>query len=165
MLAGRRWQRWLSLCFATGTPTLLTAPTAAGSTPSDGGHAACCSDAASPQSNQRLWIKAFYSFLLFYMANALPTAERPASKDATPLATFRFENVSAALFTKEVTTQGGEKVDVFHVSLRASYRTADGEWKYTHSLNSRDLLPAALALMKCYDCVNDAKGIPDEKRG
>ena len=98
------------------------------------------------------------------MANALPTAERPASQDATPLATFRFENVSAALFTKQVKTQGGNTVDVFHVSLRTSYKAADGEWKYTHSLNRGDLLPAALSLMKCYDFITDAKGGPESRQ-
>lgn len=148
---------------ATGTPTPLTAPLVSGSTPCDGGHAALLIRRRFT-AVQRLPVEAFYFFLFFSMANTLPKAEHPASKDATPLATFRFENVSAAVFTEQVKTKVGANVDVFHVSLRTSYRSADGEWKYSHSLNRGDLLPAALALMKCYDFITDAKGVPEERQ-
>jgi hypothetical protein len=103
------------------------------------------------------------------MANTSPKAERPAStKDAAngaaPVGSFRFGSVSAAVFTNRVTTQGGKTLDVFNVSLRRSYRNAGGEWEHTHTLRTADLLPAAYALLKCYDFIAEANGSDDEER-
>ena len=87
------------------------------------------------------------------MANPSPTAQRPAATDATssapaskkpPLAIFRFEAVSAAVYADEVKTAKGT-FPVLNVSLRRSYRDDKGEFHHLHTLRAGDLLPAALA--------------------
>lgn len=103
------------------------------------------------------------------MANTSPKAQRPADNEdvtssAKPAATFRFGDVSAAVFTKQVQTEGGKTFNAVNVSLRRSYRDSDGEWRHTHSLRAADLLPAAYALTKCYDMVADANGTDDQER-
>jgi hypothetical protein len=106
----------------------------------------------------------FYFLTFFSMANPSPTAQRPAVTDATspaqaskkPLATFRFEAVSAAVYTDEVKTAKGS-FPVLNVSLRRSYRGEDGEWHHLHTLRAGDLLPAALALLKAYEFAADAQ--------
>ena len=99
-------------------------------------------------------------------------APRPATpKDATPpapatqkpVAVFRFGSVSAAVFVEHV-TKGDRPVALLNVSLRRAYRDAQDVWQHTHSLRADDLLPAALALMKCYEFVEDARGNDDERR-
>ena len=102
------------------------------------------------------------------MANPSPKAERPASnQDATssakPVATFRYGSVSAAVFTNPV-SKGGKTFDVHAVSVRRSFRNAQGGWEATHSLRRVDLLPAALALQKCYEFINDAAAVEDDDR-
>jgi hypothetical protein len=74
------------------------------------------------------------------------TGSTPASGENKPIASFRFGNVSAAIFPVRV--KDGTVMDV---SIRRSYKDADGAWKHTHSLAQEDLLPAALALTKCYE--------------
>lgn len=103
------------------------------------------------------------------MANTSPKAQRPAeNKDVTssakPTGTFRFGDVSAAVFTKQVETRDGKSVNAVNVSLRRSYRDASGDWQHTHSLRAGDLLPAAYALIKCYEMVSDANGRDDQER-
>jgi len=92
-------------------------------------------------------------------------AQRPAtSQDATPpapaanhpVAVFRFESVSAAVFVEHVKTGNGT-APILNVSLRRAYRDARDQWQHSHGLRARDLLPAALALMKCYEFVEDAQ--------
>lgn len=65
---------------------------------------------------------------------------------AEPTIAFRFGRVSAAVFSE--TTKTGTAM---HVSLRRSYRDADGAWQHTNVLQPADLLPAALALTRCYE--------------
>lgn len=108
----------------------------------------------------------FYFFLLISMAQITPTAQRPAAQQdapssARPLATFRFESVSAAVFPDEVTLGNGTTVEMFHVSLRRVYKTKDGKWQHTTTLRPSDLLPAALALTKCYEFCQDARAQTD----
>ncbi len=96
-----------------------------------------------------------------------PKAPRPASpKDATPpakpLARFGFQNISAAVFTEQVTDSNGHAFDVFNVSVRRSFKKSDGTYGHTHTLRPSDLLPAALALTKCYEFVCDANASADE---
>jgi hypothetical protein len=81
------------------------------------------------------------------------TSPAPATK---PLAVFRFEDVSAAVFPFHLKTQRGP-VTVLNVSVRKSYKDADGKWQHSHSLGTGDLLPAALALQKAYEFASDAK--------
>jgi len=101
------------------------------------------------------------------MAHTTPTAQRPAAQQdapssAQPVAAFRFESVSAAVFPDTVKLKDGKTVDVFHISLRRAYKTADGKWEHTAVLRPGDLLPAALALMKSYEFCQDARGQADE---
>jgi hypothetical protein len=99
------------------------------------------------------------------MANTTPTGQRPASEqDATPsapVAVFRFGSVSAAVFTDEVKTRSGKVSTVSRVSVRRSYKNAEGAWEHTHTLQPGDLLSAAYALTKAYDFIA-TKG--DEER-
>lgn len=103
------------------------------------------------------------------MATPSPTssAQRPTTKDATlpakatadkPAATFRFGSVSAAVFPKQVNLPSGKVMTVVDVSVRKSYRTAEGQWAHTHTLGADDLLPAAYALLKCADFIAEANG-------
>ena len=96
-----------------------------------------------------------------------PTAQRPASQDATssakstnpPVATFRFgRNVSAAVFAEQATLPSGKSATRFNVSLRKSFKAAEGNWVHTHTLGREDLLPAAYALIKAADFIAEAKG-------
>ena len=101
------------------------------------------------------------------MANTTPTAQRPAEMDATssaaPVAAFRFESISAAVFTDSVNLKDGKSADVFHVSLRRAYRTADGKWQHTNVLRPADLLAASLALLKSYEFCQQARANRDEE--
>ena len=92
-----------------------------------------------------------------------PPSERDETSPAKPVATFRYGSVSAAVFTNTV-SKGGKTFDVHAVSVRRSYRNAQGEWEQTHSLRAADLLPTALALQKCYEFINDAPGVSDEEQ-
>ncbi|MDA1016753.1 MAG: hypothetical protein O3A00_20135 [Planctomycetota bacterium] len=89
------------------------------------------------------------------MANTPSKAPRPAKSDATssaePIATFRFGDVSAAIFADVVALQNGKSFTRHNVSLRRSYRdTESSEWKHTNTLSESDLLPAAEALRHCF---------------
>jgi len=69
--------------------------------------------------------------------------------------------VSAAVFTNPV-SKGGKTFDLHVVSVRRSFRNAQGGWESTHSLRRADLLPVALALQKCYEFINDAAAVSDD---
>jgi hypothetical protein len=94
------------------------------------------------------------------MAYTTPKAPRPASKDVTPpakpVATFRYGNVSAAIFANHATTQDGRTFDVLNVSLRRSFKRADGTWGHVETLRQDDLLPASHALVQCYEYLSAA---------
>jgi len=102
------------------------------------------------------------------MANTSPNAQRPASNGATssakPVAVFRFENVSAAIFADSAKTKDGQTIEKFNVSVRRPYRTKAGEWEHTHTLHRGDLLPAALGLLKCYEYINGSHESDDGPR-
>jgi len=91
------------------------------------------------------------------MANT-PQAPRPAQQDATssakPVATVRYGHVSAAIFAEQTILPTGMTITQHNVSLRRSYRDpTSGAWKHTHTLGAGDLLPAALALTKCFEFI------------
>ena len=100
------------------------------------------------------------------MANTPAQAKHPASKqDATssatspvrPKAFVRFDNVRAAIFAETVKTAAGKEIVVHNVTLRVAYRDKNGELKHTHVLKQADLLPAAEALRKCYQHIEDRR--------
>ena len=109
------------------------------------------------------------------MANTSPTssakAPRPAAQDATspgaasrePAAVYRFGSISAAVFEEHIKTADGSPKTVMNVSLRRSFRDASGAWQHTHSLRAGDLLPAALALTRCYESIAAARSSDDER--
>ena len=80
------------------------------------------------------------------------TTTGPVPPTKEPSAVFRFGNVSAAIFP-DVTKTG----TVWNVSVRRSYRDAEGKWQHTHSLTPSDLLPAALALTKSYEHIANVR--------
>lgn len=94
------------------------------------------------------------------MANTSPQGIRPPTKDetppASPVATFRFGQISAAVFPNQVKLPSGKNATLHSVSLRRSYRNAEGKWEHTHSLRSGDLLPAAFVLTKCAEYVSES---------
>jgi hypothetical protein len=95
------------------------------------------------------------------MATTPSTAKRPAeTQDATspaqPVATVRYGDVSAAIFAELVRLPSGTEVTTHRVSLRRSYRDRQtDEWKHTHLLGDSDLLPAAEALRKCFEIIEE----------
>ena len=97
------------------------------------------------------------------MANTSPTAQRPAQEDATssakPVATFRYGNVSAAVFSNQVKTKDGKTFDVHNTSIRRSYRKTDGTWGHVSTLRKNDLPAAAFALMQCSHFLNGSKEV------
>jgi len=94
------------------------------------------------------------------MVHPSPSAQRPAAtQDATPPAAasqkpdvaYRYGSVSAAVFPTEVKTKDGTR-QALQVSLRRSYKDSEGAWQHKSiTLWQDDLLPAALALQKCYE--------------
>lgn len=87
----------------------------------------------------------FISFLLSIMTNHTPS---PAVTENKPVASFQYGRVSAAIFR-----DGGEDDVAMNVSIRKSYKDKAGVWKSTHTLAPADLLPAALALTKCFEWI------------
>ena len=84
-------------------------------------------------------------------------ATSPAAPSAKPLAWVRFDNVRAAIFGETVKTATGKEIVMHNVSLRVAFRDKNGDWKHTHTLRQADLLPAAEALRKCYQMIEDRR--------
>lgn len=66
--------------------------------------------------------------------------EQNASQDAKrkPLKTFRVEDCSASVWTRDVMVQGESK-RFYSVTLERSFKDRDGSWKYTKSYDADDL--------------------------
>ena len=92
-----------------------------------------------------------------------PKDETPSAPAAQPVASFKFGSVSAPIFADEVKTAKGP-VTVRNVSLRRSYQDGQKAWHSTHSLRPSDLLPAAYALLKCYDVIAGSSASDEEER-
>jgi hypothetical protein len=97
------------------------------------------------------------------MANTPSTAKRSAeTQDATspaqPVTTVRCGDVSAAIFAEVVRLPSGTDITTHRVSLRRSYRDQQAnEWEHTHVLGDSDLLPAAEALRKCFEIIEERR--------
>ncbi len=65
-----------------------------------------------------------------------------------PVTAFRFGNVSAAIF-REPSKHGV----MMNVSVRKSFVDKAGAWQHSNTLAQADLLPAALALTKCFEYI------------
>ena len=66
---------------------------------------------------------------------------------AKPEKRFRCGGCEAAIFENEI----GKGVKVKKVSFQKRYKTTEGEWKSTYSLDVNDLPKAVLALSKAYE--------------
>jgi len=106
--------------------------------------------ARAPPTNVGSFTFHFFPFLSMKTSTPTPVstpAKSPAAIDAkVPVATFRHDDVSAAVF-RETYADG----TATYVSLRRSYRDASGAWQHTQTLTRGDLLAAAFALTKCYE--------------
>ena len=97
-----------------------------------------------------------------------PADQQGATSSAKPVARFGNETVSAAVFKEQRTTKAGKPFTAFNVSLRRSYRKADGSFGYTHTLRGDDVRDAIEALKKCdsYIAAAEEGNVPgDEPEG
>ena len=69
---------------------------------------------------------------------------------AKPEKRFKCGSCEAAVFENEIEVAGNKK-KVKKVSFQKRYRTADGEWKSTYSLDVNDLPKAQLVLSKAFE--------------
>lgn len=82
-------------------------------------------------------------------SNTTPATETktpPTNDPKIPVATFRYGDISAAIFSDAA---GKDASPV--ISIRRSYRDNSGAWQHTNTLTQRDILPVALCLTKCYE--------------
>ena len=71
---------------------------------------------------------------------------------AQPEMKFRFGRCETAVFENEV-ERNGASVKVKRVSFQKRYRSPDGTWKTTYSLDVNEIPKAILALSKAYEYV------------
>lgn len=64
--------------------------------------------------------------------------EVSAPTDAGPLKVIRIDDVSASIFARDRKIKD-EDVTFYSVSFSRSYKSADGEWKYTKNFDEEDL--------------------------
>jgi len=67
-----------------------------------------------------------------------------------PEKNFRCGGCDAAIFGNEI-TRNGTKVKIKKVAFQKRYKSTDGEWKTTYSLDVNDIPKAVLALSKAYE--------------
>jgi hypothetical protein len=67
-----------------------------------------------------------------------------------PIKRFRCGSCEAAIFENEI-EKGGNTLRIKKVSFQKRYKTADGEWKSTHSLDTNEIPKAILAFSKAYE--------------
>lgn len=81
---------------------------------------------------------------------------------AKPEKSFKCGGCEAAVFENEI-TKGGTKIPIKKVSFQKRYKSADGEWKSTGSLDVNEIPKAILVLTKAYEYV--CTGGSDESNG
>jgi len=69
---------------------------------------------------------------------------------AKPEKRFRCGGCEAAIFENEI-NKSGSAVKLKKVAFQKRYKTPDGEWKSTYSLDVNDIPKAVLALSKAYE--------------
>ena len=82
------------------------------------------------------------------MATNTPPAR--AAESAKPVYAVSYRGVSAAVFADS------RDQATLNVTLRKSYRDAEGKWQHTHTLKTDDLPAAVLALQKVYEWLVEA---------
>lgn len=71
---------------------------------------------------------------------------------AKPEKSFKCGGCEAAVFENEI-IKGGKKMVFKKVSFQKRYKSADGEWKSTNSLDANEIPKAILVLTKAYEYV------------
>ena len=69
---------------------------------------------------------------------------------AKPEKRFRCGGCEAAIFENEI-LRAGNVLKIKKVAFQKRYKTADGEWKTTYSLDINEIPKAILALSKAYE--------------
>ena len=72
---------------------------------------------------------------------------------AKPEKSFKCGGCDAAVFENEIVT-GGMKIPIKKVSFQKRYKSADGEWKSTGSLDVNEIPKAILVLTKAYEYIS-----------
>jgi hypothetical protein len=67
-----------------------------------------------------------------------------------PEISFKCGNCETAVFENEI-TKDGKKIAMKKVAFQKRYKSPDGEWKTTYSLDTNDIPKAILALSKAYE--------------
>ncbi len=71
---------------------------------------------------------------------------------AKPEKSIKVGGVEAAIFENEI-VKGGKKLKIKKVSFQKRYKSAEGEWKSTNSLDVNEVPKAILALSKAYEYI------------
>ena len=71
---------------------------------------------------------------------------------AKPEKSFRCGGCEAAVFENEI-VKAGKRLSIKKVSFQKRYKSVDGEWKSTNSLDTNEIPKAILVLTKAYDYV------------
>ena len=69
---------------------------------------------------------------------------------ARPEKRFRCGGCDAAVFENEI-SRGGKTLKVKKVSFQKRYKTSEGEWRTTYSLDVNEIPKAILVLSKAYE--------------
>ncbi|MBW1772807.1 MAG: hypothetical protein JRG79_08575 [Deltaproteobacteria bacterium] len=69
---------------------------------------------------------------------------------AQPEKRFKCGACEVAIFENVITTKDGRKMRIKKASFQKRYKTADGEWKSTNSLDADDIPKASLVLNEAY---------------
>lgn len=84
---------------------------------------------------------------------------------AKPEKSYRCGGCEAAVFENEI-VKAGKRLSIKKVSFQKRYKSVDGEWKSTNSLDTNEIPKAILVLTKAYDYVctgGDDADIPTDE--
>ncbi|MGV8081006.1 MAG: hypothetical protein AB2L22_13230 [Syntrophales bacterium] len=76
---------------------------------------------------------------------------------AKPEKSFKCGGCEAAVFENEI-IKSGKAASIKKVVFQKRYKSADGEWKTTHSLDVNEIPKAILVLFKAYEHLCSGKG-------
>ena len=79
-----------------------------------------------------------------------------------PEKSIKVGGVEAAIFENEI-VKGGKKISIKKVSFQKRYKSAEGEWKSTGSLDVNEIPKAILVLSKAYEYICTGSG--DDSNG
>jgi hypothetical protein len=80
---------------------------------------------------------------------------------AKPEKSFKCGGCEAAIFGNEI-SKGGKTVTIMKVAFQKRYKSVEGEWKTTHSLDVNEIPKAILVLFKAYEHLCSGSGNGDE---